>query len=52
MVPFGSAFKIPIRKKEVPRIKKLKKYTFEGCIIFILSEMVRLLALKITFLEL
>ena len=29
---------------EVPRIKK---YTFEGCIIFILSEMVRLLALKI-----
>ena len=26
---------------------RIKKYTFEGCIIFILSEMVRLLALKI-----
>ena len=31
----------------MPRIKKVWKYTFEGCIIFILSEMVRLLALKI-----
>lgn len=48
MVPSGSAFKTQITKKDVPRIKK---YTFEGCIIFILSEMVRLLALKIIQVE-